>query len=93
MFFKGTPPHFVHKIILAKYEKNFKKFWGCYRAINFCTQRQWGSMGHYLDNTKKLRKFFPIVPQISDHSVINASKINAKENCKKAIALSKKLHF
>ena len=52
-----------------------------------------GFMGHFLDNTKKLRKFFPIVPKISDHSVINAPKITAKENGKKANALSKKLHF
>ena len=38
------PPHFVHygnKIIPAKYEKNWKKFRGCYRAMNFCTQSQW----------------------------------------------------
>ena len=52
-----------------------------------------GFMGHFLDNIKKLCLFFPIVPKISDHSVINAPKINAKENCKKVNALSRKLHF
>ena len=50
-------------------------------------------MGHFRDNTKKLCWFFPIVPKISDHSVINAPKINAEENCKKVNALSRKLHF
>ena len=34
-----------------------------------------------------------IVPKISDHSVINATKINAKENCENVNALSRKLHF
>ena len=52
-----------------------------------------GFMGHFLDNTKKLCCFFPIVPKISDSSVINAPKINAEENCKKVNALSRKLHF
>ena len=33
------------------------------------------------------------MPKISDHSVINASKINAKENCENVNALSRKLHF
>ena len=33
------------------------------------------------------------MPKISDHSVINAQEINAKENCKKVHALSRKLHF
>ena len=33
------------------------------------------------------------MPKISDHSVINAPKINTKENCKKVNALSRKLHF
>ena len=33
------------------------------------------------------------MPKISDHSVINAPKINAEENCKKVNALSRKLHF
>ena len=33
------------------------------------------------------------MPKISDHGVINDSKINAKENCKKVNALPRKLHF
>ena len=33
------------------------------------------------------------MPKISDHSVINAPKINAKENCENVNALSRKLHF
>ena len=33
------------------------------------------------------------MPKISDHSVINAPKINAKGNCKKVNALFRKLHF
>ena len=33
------------------------------------------------------------MPKISDHSVINASKINVKENWEKVYALSRKLHF
>ena len=37
--------------------------------------------------------FFPIVPKISDHSEINAPKINAKENCENVDSLSRKLHF
>ena len=31
--------------------------------------------------------------KISGHSVINAPKINAEENCEKVNALSRKLHF
>ena len=52
-----------------------------------------GFMGHFLYNTKKACYFFPIVPKISDHSVINAPKINAKENCQNINAFSRKLHF
>ena len=40
-FVFGTPPHFVHfgnKITPAKFEKNWKKFRGCYWAPKFCTQ-------------------------------------------------------
>ena len=33
------------------------------------------------------------MPNISDHSVINAPKINTKENCENVNALSRKLHF
>ena len=33
------------------------------------------------------------MPKISDHSVINAPKIKAKENCKKVNVFSRKLHF
>ena len=33
------------------------------------------------------------MPKISDHSVINAPKINAKENCENVNTLSRKLHF
>ena len=33
------------------------------------------------------------MPKISDHGVINAPKINAKENCENVHALSRKLHF
>ena len=33
------------------------------------------------------------MPKISYHSVINASKINVKENCENVNALSRKLHF
>ena len=33
------------------------------------------------------------MPKISDHSVINAPKINAKENCENFKSLSRKLHF
>ena len=33
------------------------------------------------------------MPKISDHSVINVPKINAKENCENVNALSRKLHF
>ena len=33
------------------------------------------------------------MPKISDHSVMNAPKINAKENCQNINALSRKLHF
>ena len=33
------------------------------------------------------------MPKISDHSVINAPKINATENCENVNALSRKLHF
>ena len=36
---------------------------------------------------------FPIVQKISDHSVINAPKINAKENGENVNALSRKWHF
>ena len=34
-----------------------------------------------------------MVPKISDHSVINAPKINSKENCENVNVLSRKLHF
>ena len=44
-------------------------------------------MGLFFYNTKKL------CSKISDHSVINVPKINAKENCKNVHALSRKLHF
>ena len=37
--------------------------------------------------------FFPIVPKVSDYIVINAPKINAKENYENVIGLSRKLHF
>ena len=33
------------------------------------------------------------MPKISDLSVINAPKINAKENCENVNVLSRKLHF
>ena len=33
------------------------------------------------------------MPKINDHSVINASKINVKENCENVHAFSRKLHF
>ena len=33
------------------------------------------------------------MPKSSDHSVINAPKINAEENCDNVYALSRKLHF
>ena len=33
------------------------------------------------------------MPKISDHSAINAQKLNAKENCENVNALSRKLHF
>ena len=61
--------------------------------MNFCTQSQWDLWAIFLTTQKSCVNFFPIVPKISDHSVINAPKINAKENCKKVSALSRKLHF
>ena len=33
------------------------------------------------------------MPKVSDHSVINAPKINAKENCENVNELSRNLHF
>ena len=33
------------------------------------------------------------MPKISDHSVINTQKINAKEKCENVNVLSRKLHF
>ena len=61
--------------------------------MNFCTQSQWDLWAIFLTTQKSCVDFFPIVPKISDHSVINAPKINAEENCKKVNALSRKLHF
>ena len=52
-----------------------------------------GIYGPFSRNTKRLCWFFPIVPKISDHSLINAPKLNAEENCKKVNVLSRKLHF
>ena len=60
VFFNGTPPHFVHfgnKIIPAKYEKNSKKFRGCYRAMNFCTQSQWDLWAIFLTTQKSCVDF------------------------------------
>ena len=48
-----------------------------------------GFVGHFLYNTKTLCYFFPIVPKMSDHIVINAPKINAEESVN---VLSRKLH-
>ena len=49
--------------------------------MNFCTQSQWDLWAIFFTTQKSHLNFFPIVPKISDDSVINAQKINAKENC------------
>ena len=52
-----------------------------------------GIYGPFFLQHKKVMLIFPDCAKISDHSAINAQKINAKENCENVNALSRKLHF
>ena len=72
-------------------KKKIKKSLGVLPGNELLYTESMGIMGHFLYNTKKSCYFFPVVPKISDHSVINAPKINAKENCQNINVLSRKL--
>ena len=64
--------------------------------MNFCTQSQWDLWAIFFTTQKCcviFSRLAPIVPKISDHSEINAPKINAKENFENVDSLSRKLHF
>ena len=61
--------------------------------MNFCTQSQWDLWAIFFTTQKRHVNLSLIVPKISDNSVINAPKINAKENCQNINELSRKLHF
>ena len=70
-----------------------KSLGGATGQWTFVHKSQWDLWAIFFTTQKSYVKFFPIVPKNSDHSVINAPKINAKENCENVNGLSRKLHF
>ena len=61
--------------------------------MNFYTQSQWDLWAIIFTTQKSHVDFSRLCQQISDHSVVNAPKINAREYCENVNVLSRKLHF